>query len=600
MTDGEQNLLLKEEVDHNLSYGSITGKKWQEKRYDIAKAFHYSTVLNANNLLAQILVNRTETIEEAISFLNPKIKNLLPDPFSIADMEKSCEKLCDALEKGEKIVIFGDYDVDGAVSSALLKNFFNALGVEVGVYIPNRFTDGYGPSVAVFNKLINEGAQLIITVDCGSMAFEAMEYASSRNVDVIVTDHHQVVENLPNCFAVINPNRMDDKSGLGYLAGCGVAFMFAVGICKKLKERDSNFTPPDLMNSLDLVALGTVCDVVPLVSLNRAFVKQGLKVMQNSQNKGLNYMLHKLQKDNEVDTFTLGFILGPRINAGGRVGESDLGSKLLTSSDSEEIEKLYNRLHELNEERKKIELNIFEEAIEMAENQNNNVIIVSSDNWHQGIIGIVASRIKDKFSRPAIVIAFENGVGKGSSRSVNGFDIGGHIIEAVNKGLIESGGGHKAAAGLVIKKEQLSEFHVWLNEAYEKAKHDIARQNIQFFDGIILPELINDEFYFTLSQLKPFGVSNESPKFLIQDVRISSVKIFAENNLSFQIVSKTGKIIRAKAFRINNSSLGEYIVNNLYKSFDFIVSLKRNDFFSNNKVEIIIEDLIVSKNCNFS
>jgi single-stranded-DNA-specific exonuclease len=584
--------------DKEIIYSSVTGRKWKEKSYDLSRAINYGRTLGVDQILTQILVNRTSSIEEAINFLDSKIKNTMPNPFVITDMEKACNKIIEAIENNCNIVIFGDYDVDGAVSSSLLKNFFSSIGKDVDIFIPNRFLDGYGPSIGAFAKLKEKNCQLIITVDCGSMAHEAMLYAKENNMEVIITDHHQVDKNLPDSFALVNPNRHDDSSGLGYLAGCGVAFMLAVGICKKLKEQNSNFTPPNLFDLLDLVALGTVCDVVPLVLLNRAFVKQGLKVMQETKNLGLKTMLNSLQKDHELDSFTLGYILGPRINAGGRVGESSLGARLLTSQDENEVNDIFNRLNELNEERKKIELGIFDDAMNQAEAQKTGVILVHSANWHQGVIGIVASRLKEKYNKPALVIAMDGEKGKGSCRSVKGFDIGAAIIEASNKGLIVSGGGHQAAAGLNIMRDQIDSFHNWLNLMYEENKYHIEEQNTQFFDAFIIPDLINDYFYDSLSNLKPFGAANESPKFLIKNARVFNVKVFAEHHLMFNIQSQStlghgGSGIRAKAFRASDSGIGDYLINNLNIPHSFIVSIKKNSFYSTNKIEVIVEDVIL-------
>ena len=433
-----------------MKISSVSGKNWIIKKYNSEIASYLKNNLNLSEIISKLLSIRNIKIEEVNLFLNPKIKNLLPDPFTLKDMEKSVNRTIKAILSKEKIGIFGDYDVDGATSTALLGNYFNKLGQLSSIYIPDRKKEGYGPNLQGFNKLISEGSSVIFTVDCGTMSFDTINSLENK-IDIIVLDHHQSEINLPKAFSVVNPNRFDDNSKLNYLCAAGVCFMFLIALNKKLRDLEwfekNGIKEPNLIDFLDLVSLGTVCDVVPLVGLNRAFVSQGLKIINKISNPGLKTLKNICGIETNLNTYHLGYVLGPRINAGGRVGKCSHGANLLLSKDPKEVFTIASELENFNNERKFLEkdmLNKIEKKIVLDPNEP--VTVLSGHNLHGGIIGIIASRLKDKFNKPTIIISISNGVGKASARSVYGFDIGTFIINAVQKNILMSGGGHKMAA----------------------------------------------------------------------------------------------------------------------------------------------------------
>lgn len=418
-----------------------------------------------SELLAGILVGRKVAVEDVPQHLNPTLRDYMPDPFALIDMDKAVARLMRAIDDHESIVVFGDYDVDGATSTTLLVNYFAQLGIAITPYIPDRMTEGYGPNLAAFNTLIDNGANLIITVDCGTLAHAPIAFAQSQGVDVIVLDHHLSSGDLPNAHAIVNPNRVDETSTLTNLAAVGVTFLTLVALNAKLKAREyfRDIAPPNLLALLDLVALGTVCDVMTLTGLNRAFVAQGLKVMAQRRNVGLSVLADVARMDETPNVYHLGFLLGPRINAGGRVGKSGLGVELLTSHDAHEAARVAAILDTHNLERQAIEASVSEQAFKAAEIQANlPVIMVAGNGWHQGVIGIVAGRLKERYSRPAIVLSLDAGVGKASARSVAGADIGAAIHAAIAQGLITTGGGHAMAAGFTADETKLGDLHAFL------------------------------------------------------------------------------------------------------------------------------------------
>ena len=452
---------------------SVSGKNWVSKSYSSEKVNFLKDNFNLSEIISKLIAIRDIKIEDVNIFLKPKIKNFLPNPFILKDMEKTVNRTVNALENNEKIGIFGDYDVDGATSTALLGNYFNKFNQNIEVYIPDRKSEGYGPNKKAFDKMILNGSKLIFTVDCGTMSYEAIEYAKKKHTDVIVLDHHQSELKLPNAFSVVNPNRFDDESRLNYLCAAGVCFMFLIALNKKLRElkwfNTKKVNEPNLLDYLDLVSLGTVCDVVPLVGLNRAIVSQGLELMKKKTNLGLKTLKNICGIDSNITVYDLGYKLGPRINAGGRVGKCSHGVNLFLSKDSKETFKIASELELFNKQRKQIE----NEMIKKIENKikidpNDPIIFLSGHNWHGGIIGIIASRLKDKYNKPAIIISFENGLGKASARSILGFDIGSLIISAVHKNLLKRGGGHKMAGGFSIDEDKLQEFKDYVRNKFLK------------------------------------------------------------------------------------------------------------------------------------
>ena len=416
-----------------MNLTSVTGKNWIFKKFNNDDVKKYSEDYSLDEIVARLIAIRKKNIKNIDLFINPTIKNLMPNPFKLQDMDLAVERTCESIKKKELIGIFGDYDVDGATSVAILSRYFLSLNQKIYTYIPDRKKDGYGPNIENFKKLINLGIKIILTVDCGTSSFEPIKLAQEKKVDVIVLDHHQTQTKLPNAFAIVNPNRIDDKSELNYLCAAGVCFVFLVALNKKLREIGwftKNDTPePNILEFLDLVSLGTVCDVVPLIELNRAFVKQGLKILKKRSNLGLKTLYDMCKINSQPTTYDLGFALGPRINAGGRVGKSSHGVELLLCNEPQVAYKIASDLDRSNQERKSIELLLTEKVShEVKKYHNHPVLVLSGENWHEGVMGIVASRIKDKFNKPTFLISFNKEEGKGSARSIYGFDVGSEII----------------------------------------------------------------------------------------------------------------------------------------------------------------------------
>ncbi len=510
-------------------------------------------------ILARLLVMRDIAPDDIEAYLSPRLRDTLPDPLTLTDMDKAVKRIHTALIGQEKIAVFGDYDVDGATSSALLMRYMRALQKDVRVYIPDRVREGYGPTKSAFQHLYDEGIQLIITVDCGTMAHEALTHAAQLGVDVIVLDHHQTGTDMPIANALVNPRRPDDMSGLGHLAAVGVVFMLLVGLNRYLRTQNfftENKKEPDLLALLDLVALGTICDVVPLQGVNRAFVLQGLKIMARKENIGLAALAHIARAQETLGTYEVGFQLGPRINAGGRVGESELGIRLLSSTDMDEAHALALRLDQYNLERQAIEADVLTQAQLMVETQiadKNSpppVLLVASEGWHPGVVGIVASRLKDKYNRPSFVLAIDEArMIKGSARSVKGCDIGAIIARAVAQGIIQSGGGHAMAAGVSLTRDRMETFTTYLHDAIAPfISHEPHRLKI---DATLNPSAATRDLYELVQQIGPFGAGNPEPRFALMHSRIIKADaVGAQGNHMRCIIASSngGKGIKAMAF----------------------------------------------------
>ena len=483
-----------------MNFTSVSGKNWVFNKFNSSDIKKYSEDYSLNEIVAKLLSIRKKNIEDISLFLNPTIKNLLPNPLRLKDMDNAIERTYQSIKKKELIGIFGDYDVDGATSTALLTRYFLSINQKIQTYIPDRKREGYGPSIEGFNNLIKLGTKIIFTVDCGTLSFEPVKIAQSQNIDVIILDHHQSDLKLPNACAIVNPNRYDDTSKLNYLCAAGVCFMFLVALNKKLRDRnwfdEKKINEPNILNFLDLVSLGTVCDVVPLVDLNRAIVTQGLKILKKRLNLGLKTLYDLCKIESQPTTYHLGYILGPRINAGGRVGKSSHGAELLASDDPQRTYQIANDLNKSNKERQSIELMLSEQVNSEVKNfQNDPVLVLTGNSWHEGIIGIVASRIKEKYNKPTILISTSGSSGKGSARSIFGFDIGAQIIKATQSGIIEKGGGHKMAGGFTIKKEKIPLFRDFLIKNFKKSKLSSSKVVNLYLDSVIAPSALNEEFY---------------------------------------------------------------------------------------------------------
>jgi single-stranded-DNA-specific exonuclease len=610
-------------------YQSILKKNYQKSLIDerLALTIHQqfgldpatARVLGARVLGARVLATKSQNdnlssknlssgnfnFDEIENFLNPTIKNSLPDPFTLLDMDLAVTKIISSIKAKNKITIFGDYDVDGATSSALLKRFFSSIGAKVDIYIPDRILEGYGPNIEALLNLKKQGTSLVITVDCGTVAFEALEAAHQAGLEVIVIDHHIGAFEKPRAIAVINPNRLDENFPHKNLAAVGVSFLLAVAINKVLREEDffsdKNFAEPNLMNLLDLVALGTVCDVMVLDKVNRAFVAVGLKIMKNRSNIGIRALCDIANLDEEPTSYHLGFLVGPRINAGGRVGRSDLGARLLSTNNEEEAKQIAVQLSEYNNQRKDIEAKILEEAENYFKPiaDEHPVLMASSENWHQGVVGIVASRIKDLYGKPTAIIAIKDGIGKASCRSISGVDFGAAIIKAKLGGLLIEGGGHKMAAGFSIAVDKIPQLQKFLDDELSSAVEAASQNKIIQIADVLDINSANLNLVQNLLKLEPFGVGNAKPRFLIKDLQIVEAKIVGANEKHIRCVfaAKTlagwnGRLV-GFAFNAMNSDLGEVLISkNKSKPIAVIGQININRWMGNENLQLVVEDLV--------
>ena len=540
---------------------SILGQPW---RWRGASGPAADEAMVPDDLVAQLLLARGVARGELDRHREPTIHAFMPDPSIFRDMDRAAERLADAVENREPVTIFGDYDVDGATSAALLIRLLRALGCDPGVYIPDRLMEGYGPSGEALVRIARDGARLIVTVDCGAQAFEALAIARDAGVDVVVVDHHQCASALPAAYALVNPNRLDEgeeASAHGHLAAVGVAFLLGAGLVRVLRGRGffAGRAEPRLVDLLDLVALGTVADVASLRGLNRAFVTQGLKVMAQRRNPGLAALILAARLARAPTCSDLGFALGPRINAGGRVGKSDLGVRLLTTEDEAEAAQIAAELDRLNEERRAIEAAVCEAAEALGKAQGNRAVaIVAARGWHPGVIGIVAARLKEKFGRPAIVVALgDDGVGKGSGRSISGVDLGAAVLAAKDSGLLLAGGGHAMAAGLTIDPSKLEALRDFMDERLGAAVARGRDGQALLVDAVLSPGGVCPELCDALEAGGPYGAGWPAPRVAAGPVRIVKADIVGNGHLRLIVSGDDGRRIKAIAFRMAESPLGE-------------------------------------------
>lgn len=554
---------------------------------------------SGDDLVTQLLLARGCAREDLAIHRAPTLRHFMPDPSLFRDMDTAARRLADAVEAQEHVTIYGDYDVDGATSAALLILLLRGLGLEAGYYIPDRLMEGYGPSGAALVTLAQGGSSLIVTVDCGAQAFEALEMAQATGVDVIVVDHHQCATALPPALALVNPNRLDESAEAaahGNLAAVGVAFLLGAALVRELRGRDyfSGRPEPALLDLLDLVALGTVADVAQLRGLNRAFVAQGLKVMAQRRNLGLATLASVSRLTRAPLCHDLGFALGPRINAGGRVGKSDLGVRLLTTQDEAEARAIAAELDRLNEERRAIESIVQEQATQMAEHQGNrSVLLVSGEGWHPGVIGIVAGRLKEKFARPAIVIATdETGTGKGSGRSITGVDLGAAVLAAKERGLLVAGGGHAMAAGLTVEHECIAALHDFLDE---RLGADIARagaERVLLVDSLLSPRGLTPALVSDMEAAGPFGVGWPAPRIVTGPVRVIKADVVGSGGHVRLILSgPDGASLKAVAFRQADTQLGQHLLGaSKARALWLAGRVKIDDWGGGKSAEMHIED----------
>lgn len=536
---------------------SITGQAWRWR----------GAGGETDDLVTQLLLARGCPPEELEAHRSPTIRSFMPDPSIFQDMDKAAERLADAVVAGEQVTIFGDYDVDGATSAALLIRLLGALGLEAGYYIPDRLLEGYGPSGDALVSLRDSGASLVVTVDCGAQAFEALSMAHQAGLDVIVVDHHKCATELPVAHSIVNPNRLDEEAGAaahGHLAAVGVAWLLGAALIRTLRSRGyfTSREEPKLLDLLDIVALGTVADVAQLKGLNRAFVAQGLKIMAGRRNIGLNALITASRLTRAPICSDLGFALGPRINAGGRVGKSDLGVRLLTTSDAEEARVIAEELDRLNGERRAIEAAVQEEADALVARQGNRaVVLVSGEGWHPGVIGIVAGRLKEKLGRPALVVAIdEHGTGKGSGRSIAGVDLGAAILVAKDMGLLEAGGGHAMAAGLTVQADKIEALAEFLDA---RLSDDVARASENralLLDAVIAPGGITPMLAEALEQGGPYGMGWPAPRIAAGPMRIIKADVVGKDHVRVIMAGDDGRSIKAVAFRQAETELGQALL----------------------------------------
>jgi single-stranded-DNA-specific exonuclease len=583
-----------------MSLISVVGKNWIQKEFDLDEIKFIKENFFLDEIVAKLLSIRKIKREEINFFLNPSIKNSLPNPYSLNDMQKAIDRTISCIVSNEKVGIFGDYDVDGATSTAILGNYFRSLNLPYEIYIPDRQKEGFGPNEKGFDYLIENGSKLIFTVDCGTLSYLPIEYANTKKIDVIVIDHHQSEINLPKAHSIVNPNRFDDRSDLNYLCAAGVCFMFLVALNKRLRENNwfinKSINEPDLLNFLDLVSLGTICDVVPLINLNRAFVNQGLKVVNQKKNLGLKTLIEISEIENNLTTYHLGYVLGPRINAGGRVGKSTHGAKLLLNNDSKDAFKISSELNNYNKERQLLEKELLKDIMDKDYGLTDEpVIVLHGENWHEGIIGIIAARIKEKYNKPTFIISTKSGLAKGSARSIYGFDIGTAVIAAVQNKILVRGGGHKMAAGFTLDTDKINEFKNFLIRKFKSININLESKKNIFYDTEISPSAINIDFYEKINVLSPFGSGNPEPKFVIKNVRPLNSKIVGEKHIKSVFEGSDSSVFKTITFNCVDNELGSYLLKKNIKNFNILGKLSLNEWRGQKNVEFIIDDISVIK-----
>ena len=571
---------------------SFSGRRWLLKSVD--PALERDLLREISPVLARLLALRGVSIAEAADYLTPKLKNLLPDPMILKDMDAAVARVAAAIIAGERIAVFGDYDVDGSTSAALLSDFLAALGSPPRIYIPDRMKEGYGPSPAAIKALHTEGAALLITVDCGAAATAALEEAKKLGLDVVVLDHHRVEAAPPAC-AHVNPNGPGDTSGLGHLCAAGVTFLFLVALNRHL--RDSGFyqergvAEPDLRLFLDLVGLATICDVVPLKGLNRAFVRFGLGQIGTLSRPGLQALAGVAGAKGPFTPYHLGFVFGPRINAGGRVGRSSLGVDLLTARDPDQAAQFAAQLDLHNKERQAIEKIILEEAMALAAAQQNApFLLVTGEGWHPGVVGIVAGRLKERFAKPAFVAGLEGGMGKGSARSIPGIDIGGIIRAAAQARVIEYGGGHAMAAGFSLMASQVDGFHRFIQDRFSGTGPALAAANDLYLDAVSSPAGANIALAQEIAAAGPFGAGNAEPLLGLPDVRVAFADVVGAAHVKLRLQGGDGTMLDAIAFRAAGTPLGEGLLAARGRPVHAVGRLRQDDWNGRIRVQLEIED----------
>ncbi len=575
---------------------SLSGRRWLAKAADDRAALALAQRAGVPEIVGRVLAARGVSLDDAEAFLDPTLRRFLPDPGHLKGMAAACERLASAVIQGERIAVFGDYDVDGATASALLKRFLAAVGGRPSIYIPDRLKEGYGPNREALLGLKADGASVVVTVDCGTSAHGPLEAAAAAGLDVIVVDHHEAEARLPEAVAVINPNRLDETSPHGQLAAVGVAFLLVVGLNRELRRAGwyGERPEPDLRRWLDLVALGTVCDVVRLTGVNRALVAQGLKVMGRRENPGLRALADLAGITEKPGTYHAGFILGPRINAGGRVGRADLGARLLATDDAAEAADLARRLDDLNRQRRDIEAAVYAQAVESLGVDGgageHSVVLAAGEGWHPGVIGIVAGRLKERFNRPACVVSLDGARGQGSARSVPGFDLGTAIIAARQEGLLEKGGGHAMAAGFTVERLRLEDLARFLERRLAEAVAETPIIPTLYLDGALAAGAPTMDLVATLERVAPFGAGNPEPRFALPAVRLAYAGAVGDNHLKCTLAGADGGRLEAIAFRCLDTEMGRALRGHDGAPFHVAGRLGINTWQGRSKVQLQIDD----------
>lgn len=581
---------------------SLSGRAWRDRPADLSQARQHMLRHGLSEPLARALAARGVGADGADDFLSPTLKALFPDPSCFLDMDKAAAILVDALQRDGAVTVFADYDVDGAASAALLIRWFRAMGKELDVYVPDRLTEGYGPSPAAFRRLKDQGADLVICVDCGAAAYDAIAAAAEIGLEVVVIDHHLMRGDPPAAAAVVNPNRPGCNSGQGVLAAAGVVFVLLAALNREAQGKGlfADRPQPDLRQWLDLAALGAFCDVTQLVGFNRALASQGLKVMSGWGNPGLAALMAVARASGDASSFCAGFILGPRINAGGRIGRSDLGVRLLSSEDPEEVAALAEELDALNASRKEVERQVCEEAVARIEaegRRDDPVLLVAGEGWHPGVVGIVAGRLRERYRRPAVVIGLDpvSGIGKGSGRSQPGVNLGRAVQAAFEDGLLLAGGGHAMAAGLTVRTEQVEPLRDFLCRALETESATAADQDMVEIDALISPGAADRALLTEFQRLAPFGPGNPEPVFALADARVEQPMAVRGGHLRCLLADGAGGRLRAVAWRCEDTPLGRRLLQG--GALHLAGRLKPDDYMGREGVQFEIEDAADPRFC---
>ena len=588
---------------------SVTGRTWRlrdggmtaDARDRVAAALAQRCAVPI--VVAEMMAARGIGLDEAAGFLDPKLRDQMPDPHVLRDMEAAAGRIADALARREKIAIFGDYDVDGATSSALLFRYLTAVGGDVTVYIPDRLSEGYGPNAVALSGLKEAGVSLVVTVDCGATAFEPLDHARDLGLGMIVVDHHKSEARLPAADAVVNPNRLDDSSGLGHMAAVGLAFMLAVAVNRTLRAGGhfAGGAEPDLIALLDLVAVGTVCDVVPLTGINRALVSQGLKVLAGRGNPGFAALADVARLDQAPGAYHAGFVIGPRINAGGRVGTAGLGAELLRTDDAGRAVELAAILDRLNGERQVLEATALEQALVRCDNADDTddgiarILFVADPAWHAGIVGIVAARLKDRFHRPAFVGTHDGDMIKASGRSVSGVDLGAIVIAARQAGLVEAGGGHAMAAGLTLRAERAEEFRAFADARIADQLGGAALTPRVDYDATLAVGGATLDLAATLDRLGPFGAGNPTPKFVLANAMVADARPMGrdQTHLRCRLTGHDGRALDVVAFRALPGPIGTTLIERVGATVDVVGKLDRNRWQGRDRVRFTVDDVAI-------